>query len=84
MLFRSKGTAQSLFSYANNFNLRHCNVDMSLTKNYQETIADLNDKELVKWYDYIYAFALNIYQNLDKVKDVNISGSFKRQDTKLY
>lgn len=69
---------QQLFCYANNFQLRHINIDPKVKKDYKETIADLSNNEYIEWYDFIYSLAINIYQKLDILKDVNISGNFKR------
>jgi len=62
--------------YANNFNLRHDNSNPN-DSHYKETIAKLSDDELIKWYDYIYAFMLNIYLNINDLTDVNINGNFE-------
>lgn len=64
-------------SFSNNFDIRHNNVTIG-DSNYKETIADLTDEEMIKWYDYMYSFMLNIYINIDKVRNVNIDNQFKR------
>ena len=63
--------------YANNFDLRHNNIDKNYKTYYNETIANLSEEEKLKWYDYIFAFMLNIYISLSKVKDVNINDNFQ-------
>jgi len=72
-----KHISEALFIYANNFNLRHCNVDIKLRSYYNEAIANLTDNEFIAWYNYIYSFAINIYQKINAVKSVNIESNFK-------
>lgn len=69
--------AEMFSNYANNFNLRHNNIDVNYKKYYNKTIADLNNEELLKWYDFIFAFMINIYLNLNLLKDVNINNGYK-------
>lgn len=69
--------ADMFSNYANNLNLRHNNVSESYKKYYNKEVADLSEEEIVKWYDYVFAFMINIYLSLDKVKDVNVNGGFK-------
>lgn len=69
--------ADMFSNYANNLNLRHNNVSESYKKYYNKAVADLSEEEIVKWYDYVFAFMINIYLSLDKVKDVNVNGGFK-------
>lgn len=69
--------ADMFSNYANNFNLRHNNVDENYKKYYNKQIADMNEEEILKWWNYIFAFMINIYLNLNKLKDVNINDSYK-------
>lgn len=69
--------ADMFSNYANNLNLRHNNISGSYKKYYNKAVADLSEEEIVKWYDYVFAFMINIYLSLDKVKDVNVNGGFK-------
>ena len=69
--------ADMVGNYANNLNLRHININESYKKCYNKTVADLGEDELVNWYNYIFAFMINIYLNLDKVKDININNGYK-------
>ena len=62
-------------NYVNNINLRHDNVTSG--RKYNKKVADLSDDELILWYDYIFVFLMNIYLNLDKLKDININGGCK-------
>lgn len=68
--------ADMFSNYANNLNLRHNNVSESYKKYYNKTVADLSEEEIVKWYDYVFAFMVNIYLSLDKLKDINVNGGF--------
>lgn len=63
--------------YANNIQLRHNNTDPAVKSYYNKSIADLNDEELVKWYDFIFAFNFNIYVNINKLKNININEGCK-------
>lgn len=69
--------ADMFSNYANNLNLRHNNISESYKKYYNKAVADLSEEEIVKWYDYVFAFMINIYMTLDNVKDVNVNGGFK-------
>lgn len=69
--------ADMFSNYANNLNLRHNNISESYKKYYNKAVANLSKKELVKWYDYVFAFMINIYLSLDKLKDINVNGGFK-------
>lgn len=69
--------ADMFSNYANNLNLRHNNISESYKKYYNKAVADLSEEEIVNWYDYVFAFMINIYLSLDKVKDVNVNGGFK-------
>ena len=69
--------ADMFSNYANNFNLRHNNVDENYKKYYNKQIADMNEEEILKWWNYIFAFMINVYLNLNKLKDVNINDSYK-------
>lgn len=75
-IFGSK-IADMFSNYANNLNLRHDNTTEEYKKYYNKAVADLSTEEIIKWYDYIFAFMVNIYLNLDKVKDINANGGFK-------
>lgn len=75
-VFGSK-IADMFSNYANNFNLRHNNVDKNYKKYYNEKIANLEKKDILNWWDYIYAFMINIYMNLDKIEEVNINNGYK-------
>ena len=67
----------SIFSnYVNNFNLRHNNVTPN-QKYYHEKIASLSDREILEWWNYIFAFLINIYVSIEKLKDVNINNGYK-------
>lgn len=63
-------------TYANNIGIRHNNLEQSY-KHFSPAVAELKEDELIEWYDYIYAFAINIYMNIDKVKNININDKFK-------
>ena len=69
--------ADMVGNYANNLNLRHISINESYKKCYNKTIAALGEDELVNWYNYIFAFMINIYLNLDKVKNININNGYK-------
>lgn len=69
--------ADMVGNYANNLNLRHINIKESYKKCYNKSVADLGENELVNWYNYVFAFMMNIYLNLDKVKDININNGYK-------
>lgn len=69
--------ADMFSNYANNFNLRHNNIDKNYKKYYNRSIDELSDEEILKWYDYIFAFMINIYLSLDKLKLVNINEGYK-------
>ena len=69
--------ADTFSNYANNLNLRHNNISESYKKYYNKAVADLNEEEIIKWYDYVFAFMINIYLSLDKIKDINVNGGFK-------
>lgn len=69
--------ASTFSNYANNFNLRHNNIEPSYKKYFNSSIANITKDELLKWYDYIFAFMINIYLSLDKLKDVNINNGYK-------
>lgn len=64
-------------NYANNLNLRHNNVSEEYKKYYNKKVAELNEEEIIKWYDYVFAFMINIYMNLNKIKDININNGYK-------
>lgn len=63
-------------NYVNNLNLRHNNISESYKKCYHKAVVDLSSEELAKWYDYIFAFMVNIYLSIDKVKDINVNGGY--------
>lgn len=42
-----------------------------------EKIANLGQKDILNWWDYIYAFMINIYMNLEKIEEVNINNGYK-------
>ena len=65
--------------YANGFNTRHNNITKG-KQYYHETIAELSDEEMCKWYDYIYSFMLNIYHNISKLTDVRINNNFIKKN----
>ena len=69
--------ADMFSNYANNFNLRHNNVDEKYKKYYNKQIADMNEEEILKWWNYIFAFMINIYLNINKLKNVNINDNYK-------
>lgn len=69
--------ADMFSNYANNFNLRHNNIDSKYKKYYNEKIAKLKDEDILKWWDCIFAFMINIYVNIDKLKEVNVNGGYK-------
>ena len=66
----------SFSNYANNFNLRHNNISQNYIKCYNKSIAALSDEDILKWYDYIFAFMINIYLCLNDLKDVNINNGY--------
>lgn len=68
--------ADMFSNYANNFNLRHDNTNPNYKKYYNKTIADLNTDQLAKWYDYIFAFMINIFVSLENLKSVNINKGY--------
>lgn len=72
-----KNISSILGSYVNNINLRHNNTVKNNKQKYKETIANLSIEELNNWYDYIFAFIINIYMNLDKLKDIKINDNYK-------
>lgn len=47
----AKSLSGDLFCLANNFNLRHNNIDPSDKGKYHQYIAEMSDSELEKWYD---------------------------------
>lgn len=69
--------ADMFSNYANNLNLRHNNISESYKSNYNKAVADLSEEEISKWYDYVFAFMVNIYLSLDKVKNINVNGGYK-------
>lgn len=69
--------ADMFSNYANNFNLRHNNIDEDYKKYYNEKIAKMSKEEILEWWNYIFAFMINIYMSLDKLKDVNINDGYK-------
>ncbi len=66
-----KNTSERINFYSNNFDLRHPNTN-DKSKDYKEQVAVLTEKELIEWYDYIYAFFLNVYVNYKKLREVEI------------
>ena len=68
-----------VFNYANSFNLRHNNVDKNYKKYYNPTIDNLSEKELLEWWDYMFTFIINIYVNIEKLKNVNINNGYKEK-----
>lgn len=73
----SSKIADTFSNYANNFNLRHNNISPNYKKYFNKEISELTEEEILKWYDYIFAFMLNIYLSLEKLKDVNINNGYK-------
>lgn len=69
--------ADIISNYANNFNLRHNNIDNKYKKYYNNKIANLSENDMLKWWDYIFAFIINIYMNLEKLENVNINNGYK-------
>lgn len=69
--------ADMFSNYANNFNLRHNNSNPNYKKYFNQQIANLSEEELLKWYDYIFAFMINIYLSLDNLKNVNVNDGYK-------
>ncbi len=74
-LFGAK-ISNTFSNYANNLNLRHNNICESYKKHYNKAVAELSKEEIINWYDYVFAFMINIYLSLDKVKDINVNGGF--------
>ena len=68
---------EMLNNYVNNLNIRHNNIDKEYKKCYNKTIAELSDEEMLGWYDYNFAFMLNIYLNLKKLKKININNGYQ-------
>ena len=48
-----------------------------IKKYYNEKIAKMSKEEILEWWNYIFAFMINIYMSLDKLKDVNINDGYK-------
>ena len=69
--------ADMLSNYYNNLDLRHNNINEEYKKYYNKTVAELSNEEKIKWYDYVFAFMINIYLSIDKLKDININGGYK-------
>lgn len=69
--------ADMFSNYANNLDLRHNNINEEYKKYYNKTVAELSNEEKIKWYDYVFAFMINIYLSIDKLKDININGGYK-------
>lgn len=69
--------ADMFSNYANNFNLRHNNISEKYKKYYNKEIANMNEEEILNWYDYIFAFMMNIYLSLEKLTDVKINNGYK-------
>lgn len=76
ILFGDK-IAEMIFNYANNINLRHNNSDPLYKQYYRESVALMSDVELVEWYNYIFAFVINIYFKLNTLKNINISNNYR-------
>lgn len=60
-----KELANAIFAILNNMNLRHNNVDPNKPANYREFVANLDSKELEKWYDRLYQMMLAVFARLD-------------------
>ena len=71
-----KNMDNSFFNYANNIEIRHKNTAIE-SSNYNGSIANLTEEELINWYDYIYSLALIINNNIDKLKIINVSSGCK-------
>lgn len=69
--------ADMFSNYANNLNLRHNNVSVDYKKYYNKSVAELNNEDILKWYDYVFAFMVNIYISIDKLKNININNGYK-------
>lgn len=69
--------ADMFSNYANNFNLRHNNVDENYKKYYNKQIANMKEEEILKWWNYIFSFMINIYLNINKLNDININDGYK-------
>lgn len=59
-----KGIKNAIGFYSNQFHIRHPN---------HENIEGLTEDELETWYDYIYAFFINCYANLENLKEISIT-----------
>lgn len=71
------GIKKTLFSYLNNINMRHDNSDPNDSKYYNPKVEKLTNEELIEWYNYTFAFAMNVYLSYDKLKDINVDGGYK-------
>lgn len=69
--------ADMFSNYVNNLNLRHNNISVDYKKYYNKSVAELNDEDILQWYDYIFAFMINIYLSIDKLKNININNGYK-------
>lgn len=69
--------ADMFSNYANNLNLRHNNISVDYKKYYNKSVAELNDEDILQWYDYVFAFMINIYLSIDKLKNININNGYK-------
>lgn len=69
--------ADMFSNYANNLNLRHNNISADYKKYYNKSVAELNDEDILQWYNYIFAFMINIYLSIDKLKNININDGYK-------
>jgi len=63
-------------SYVNNVQLRHDNSNEKNKSKYKKKVACLSDEQLIRWYDYIFSFLLNVYINLDRVDEINVDGGY--------
>lgn len=60
----NSGLESDLFCIFNNFNIRHNNSD-SISKKYQPVMANMEKKELEKWYDETYQMCLLAFMELE-------------------
>lgn len=70
----SQNLKSELFKYANKFHIRHPNrLD---GKDCELDIKNLTDEELLDWYNFIYPLFLNVYNNVSKLKKVDLGKKY--------
>lgn len=61
----NRSLSDDIFYILNNMNLRHNNCDKA-DKNYKEFVAQMDENELLKWYDELYQMMLLAYLELNQ------------------